>query len=90
MVIEFTKHALQQLKLRKIDKTKIITTKNSPDEVTRDKYRNNIAQKKFENYLLRIFYTINEDTKTIITAYKTSKFDKYIRDLNDSSGVNNS
>lgn len=90
MVIKFTKHALQQIKLREIDKTKIITTIDSPDKLTRDKYENRIAQKKFEDYLLRVFYTIREDTKTIITDYKTSKFDKYIRDSNKSSGIKNS
>ena len=70
MVIEFTKHALQQIKLRQIDKTEIIITIDSPDEIARDKYENNIAQKKFENYLLRVFYTNREDTKTIIKLIK--------------------
>jgi len=43
MVIEFTKHALQQIKLRQIDKTEIIITIDSPDEIARDKYGNNIV-----------------------------------------------
>ncbi len=90
MVIIFTKHALQQIKLREIDRTKIIITMNSPDKLTQDRYGNNIAQKKFENYLLRVFYTIKEDIRTIITAYKTSKFEKYIDDSGKSSDIENS
>jgi len=43
MVIIFTKHALHQMKLREIDRTKIIITMNSPDKLTQDRYRNSIA-----------------------------------------------
>lgn len=77
MAIIFTKHALQQMKFRKINKVEINTTLNSPDKTSQDKFGNFIAQKKFGNYILRVIYLHEKDTKRIITAYKTSKLGKY-------------
>ena len=78
MVIQFTKHALKQIKLRKIEKAEINDALNNPDNVLQDKFGNFIAQKKSEKYLLRVVYLHEKDIKKIITAYKTSKFSKYI------------
>jgi len=78
MAIIFTKHALQQVKSRKLDKTEIITTLNSPDKQTEDDQGNLIAQKVFGTSLLRVFYLETGTQKIIITAYKTSKIKKYI------------
>ena len=77
MVIQFTKHALKRIKIRKIEKTEINITLNNPDKIVEDKFGNVIAQKKFGNYLLRVVYLHEKNTKIIITAYKTSKFSKY-------------
>jgi len=77
MVIQFTKHALKQIKIRKLEKADINTTLNNPDKIIEDRFQNFIAQKKFGNYLLRVVYIQEKDTKIIITGYKTSKFDKY-------------
>lgn len=77
MVIKFTKHALKQIRLRKITKNEVFSTLNTPDKLSQDKFGNFIAQKRFKNYLLRVFYLHEEDTKLVITAYKTSKLDKY-------------
>ncbi len=77
MAIIFTRHALQQMKFRKINKVEINTTLNNPDKTSRDKFGNFIAQKKHGNYLLRVVYLPEKDAKRIITAYKTSKLNKY-------------
>ncbi len=73
MVIKFTKHALKQIRLRKITKPEVFSALNIPDKLSQDKSGNSIAQKRFKNYLLRVFYLNEEDTKLVITAYKTSK-----------------
>lgn len=78
MRIIFTKHALEQIKIRKIDKIEIISTLNNPDKIVNDKFGNYIAQKTFENYLLRVFYLSEGNTMKIITSYKTLKYQKYL------------
>ncbi len=77
MLIRFTKHALERISARNIDKSEILSTMNQPDNVKQDEFGVFIAQKKIHNLLLRIFYYEEEQTKIIITAYKTSKFEKY-------------
>ena len=77
MAIKFTKHALHVIKLRKIKKAEINNALDNPDKITQDKFGNHIAQKKIGDYLLRVIYLQEENTRTIITAYKTSKLSKY-------------
>lgn len=78
MVIQFTKHALKQIKIRNLEKADINATLSDPDKTLEDRFHNFIAQKRIGNYLLRVVYLKEKDTKIIITAYKTSKFKKYI------------
>jgi len=78
MAIKFTKHALQRMKARNISKDEIIEAINYPDNLLNDSYKNKIAQKVKKKYLLRVFYYLEGDSKIVITAYKTTKIDKYI------------
>ena len=77
MSIKFTKHALQRIKKRKISKDEILNTINNPDLLKKDLYGNSVAQKMIERRLLRVFYFSEGDAKIVITAYKTSKTEKY-------------
>ena len=77
MSIKFTKHALQRIKKRKISKDEILDTINNPDLLEKDLYGNSVAQKRIESRLLRVFYFSEGDAKIVITAYKTSKTEKY-------------
>lgn len=77
MLIKFTKHALERMRARGITKEEIINAITNPDKEINDSYGNIIAHKVKEKYLLRVFYRIEEDSKVVITAYKTSKIDKY-------------
>ena len=43
MVIQFTKHALKQIKIRKLEKTDINATLNEPDKIMQDRFQNFIA-----------------------------------------------
>lgn len=78
MPIIFTKHALERMKVRNIPKEEIINTINNPDNLLNDSFGNKIAHKVKKKYLLRVFYYIEGNSKVVITAYKTSKFDKYV------------
>lgn len=77
MLIRFTKHALERISARNIDKSEILSAINQPDNIKQDEFGIFIAQKKIHDLLLRIFYFEEEETKIIITAYKTSKIKKY-------------
>jgi len=77
MSIKFTKHALQRIKKRNISKDEILSTINNPDLLRKDLYGNFVAQKVIEKRLLRVFYFSEGDAKIVITAYKTSKTEKY-------------
>ena len=77
MLIKFTKHALERMKARGITKEEVIEIITNPDKEIHDSYRNTIAHRVIKKYLLRVFYRIEKDSKIVITAYKTSKIDKY-------------
>ena len=77
MSIKFTKHALQRIKKRNISKDEILYTINNPDLLKKDMYGNFVAQKIIERRLLCVFYFSEGDAKIVITAYKTSKTEKY-------------
>jgi hypothetical protein len=77
MPIEFTKHALERMKTRGLTKEEFIDTLNNPDKEVNDNLGNLIAQKEKKKQLLRVFYYKQKNSKIVITAYKTSKFDKY-------------
>jgi hypothetical protein len=68
MSIKFTKHALERLKSRSISKEIVLEIINNYDSLQKDKYGNFIAQKKKDKYLYRVFYSIKEDDKLIITT----------------------
>ncbi len=77
MLIKFTKHALERMKIRGITKEEIVDTINNPEKEVNDSFGNIIAHKVKKKYLLRVFFYNEENSKIVITAYKTSKIDKY-------------
>ena len=77
MLIKFTKHALERLNSRNISKKLVIEILDNYDSIQKDNYGNFIAQKKKGAFLYRVFYSIKNEDKIVITAYKTSKVDKY-------------
>ena len=78
MPIRFTKHALERMRIRGITKEEIIDVINNPDKELNDSLGNFIVHKLKKKYLLRVFYYNLEGSKIVITAYKTSKIDKYL------------
>jgi hypothetical protein len=65
------------MKIRSITKEEVIAAITDPEKEITDSFGNLIAHKVIKKYLLRVFYRIEEDSKVIITAYKTSKIEKY-------------
>ena len=77
MLIKFTKHALERMRIRGITKEEIVDAITNPEKEINDSQGNIIAFNIKNKYLLRVFYYMEEDSKIVITAYKTSKIDKY-------------
>ena len=76
----FSNHALEQLKRRSIKRSTIEHIVENPDEIIEEnnkKIYQGIIKDNSKRYLYRIFVNTNEDPYVIITAYKTSKIDKY-------------
>lgn len=77
--LAFTKHAIVQLKIRAISQAEVRLALISPDKIikqTNSRYR---AIKKIgQRYVLVIIYEQGDDKIKIITAFKTSKINKYI------------
>ncbi len=72
---EFSRHALEQMKLRNISKAVVDDILASPGQILNEDvlqvYQSTTADRKF---LIRIF--VNESNR-VITVYKTSKIKKY-------------
>ena len=78
MPIKFTKHALERMRIRGITKEEIVDAIYNPDKELNNSFGNVIVNKLKKKYLLRVFYYKKEGSKIVITAYKTSKIDKYL------------
>lgn len=83
MNLVITSHAHFEMKRRRISKTDVIDTVKNSDQVVEGKQRRVIYQKKYLDtsknkwYLLRVIAEISGSEIKVITAYKTSKIDKY-------------
>lgn len=74
----FSKHALEQMQLRGINRTTVEDTLTKPDQIIEKKgkkiYQSILSD---NNYLIRIFVNIKKKPNIVITVYKTSKISKY-------------
>jgi len=81
MTAIFSNHALLQMERRSIDKELVIEIINAPDEITKQDTEVWVFAKVVNEgpkaYLYRVFMNVTKQPNLIITAYKTSKFDKY-------------
>jgi hypothetical protein len=87
MKIYYTKHAREILEERKIDKEIVDKLLRNPQQIINTKGDIEIAQgifKRFgKDFLLRVVYKREGETIKVITAYWTSKIEKYWEDENE-------
>lgn len=74
-----TPHARDQLLARGLDEAAVRQTLELPDEVAPVRPGRVVAQRIFGGHLLRVFVDIGPNPPEVVTAYKTSKLDKYRR-----------
>jgi len=83
MQIAYTKHSEGQLLERNISKSTVEKALVQPDETIVKSNGQIIAHKLLflgkTRFLLRVFYSEEFDTKRVLTAYLTTKIDKYYR-----------
>ncbi len=76
----FSDHAIEQLQRRDIKKSIIESIIENPDNIIDEKDKRiyqGIIKENDKKRLFRIFVNINVNPYVIITAYKTSKIEKY-------------
>ena len=79
MKVEFIEHALERMKERSITEEEVIKAISEPDYVGKGYGGREVAQKLIDGKLLRVVYKRHGDKIIVITAYKTSKVEKYLR-----------
>ena len=77
MKIVYSLHALERIRQRGIDKKLIVLCIQKPDksEELEEAYR---SIKKIDNKVVVVIYRREDDKVVVITAYISSKLDKYL------------
>jgi hypothetical protein len=81
MSFQYSKHSLEQIKLRELDQGIIDALLENPDQIIKQGNHSVFFQKlvKQDNklYLYRVLVNTEKQPQLVITAYKTSKIEKY-------------
>ena len=83
--IRFSPHAEKKIELRELDRALIEKVLDAPDAIIPTRPPRMVFQKKFFDRILKqdmLFRVVVEETETyrvVVTAYRTSKLDKYMR-----------
>ena len=74
MMIKLSKHAREQIKVRKITLEEIINCLKDPDDVLYDVKENTfVSIKRLNGKILVTIYTFEEENPKIVTVFKTDK-----------------
>lgn len=77
----FSKHAMEQIAKRGIREDIVMKVLSNPDQIIKLRskhiYQALIITETAEKFLIRVFVNCEVIPNIIITAYKTSKIDKY-------------
>jgi hypothetical protein len=83
--VEFTKYASLQMKEREINFEDVLEALKSPGQILSGKKGRKIAQKRLvrdgQNGLLRVIFEEKAKAKVVITAYWSSRIEKYWRKI---------
>jgi hypothetical protein len=74
-----TPHALEQLAGRGVEEAAVREVLKMPLDVIPVRSGRVVAQAMVTGYLLRVFVDIDRDPPEVVTAYRTSKVEKYRR-----------
>jgi hypothetical protein len=81
MSFQYSKHSLEQIKLRDLDQGIIDELLDRPDQIIQhDKHSifyQKLVREGNKQYLYRVLVNTEKQPQMVITAYKTSKIEKY-------------
>ena len=83
MDIIFSKHALEQMFRRGIDRETVLMVVSMPDQTIADKddlaiiIYQSLIKENDQMFLLRVFVNKEKQLNTVVTLYKTTKISKY-------------
>ena len=72
-----TEHALGQMAKRQVTAADVNRVLTSPEQVLEVRAGRVVAQAVAGEYLLRVFVDVDRDPAEVVTAYRTSKIEKY-------------
>jgi hypothetical protein len=75
----FVQHAMDRMSERSITQELVKSTLNHPDNIDCRNEKRKMAQRFIEGRLLRIIYEEDDDAIVVVSAYCTSRVNKYIR-----------
>ena len=79
--MDFSKHALEQMKTREISLKIAQSVLDGPQQIITETekkiYQSIINFDEEDGYLIRVFVNIDKDPNNVITVYRTSKIKKY-------------
>jgi hypothetical protein len=73
----FSEHAQEQMAKRQLAEADVRQALVSPEEVLPVREGRVVAHSMLEGYLLRVFVDVDRDPMEVVTAYRTSKIDRY-------------
>ncbi len=78
-MIDYTEHALYQMRSRSVSKEIVESTLNEPDEIYEDiQYKNMVCIKNIRNTTLLVFFRIIGRDRKIVSTFYTTKANKVI------------
>jgi hypothetical protein len=83
--IGFSPHAEYEMKYRELDRKLVEETVMNPDEIVQGRLRRKVYQKIFFKtetttpVLYRVVVEENAESYFVVTAYKTSQIERYLR-----------
>ncbi|MCC6125991.1 MAG: DUF4258 domain-containing protein [Pirellulales bacterium] len=72
-----TEHAIEQMARRQVTADEVRRVLASPEQVLEIRLGRIVAQSLSGQYLLRVFVDVDRTPAEVVTAYRTSKIDKY-------------
>ncbi|MDH7577530.1 MAG: DUF4258 domain-containing protein [Bacillota bacterium] len=84
MEVRFTAHAEKQLVVRRLSKDLVLEALFALDQVIQQETGISIYQRRYtgdgKEYLVQVVVRLEGSTQVVLTAYRTSKIQKYWRD----------
>ena len=73
----FTEHAWQQMAKRQLTENDVLEVLRAPEAILPVREGRVVAQTLLAGYLVRVFVDVDRSPLEVVTAYRTSKIDRY-------------